>query len=201
MASTPRSTSTSTTSASALASSLETDEKLSKLVHSEAEKSGISAKDARKAFKKLKAGGMMAQIAPTLHSQFMTMNPTLTPRDKLRMKIKNMQGSRNTKASKVSAYEKTREQATQQQDKDDRKKADEKAAELRKRQDQVARLKDLESIIGDVSHEYYNTCLDNLNKNQYTDDSLRARDKDIVDLYSMQQKFTSTLDMGELDDI
>jgi hypothetical protein len=182
-------------------SSTDTDDKLSKLVHSEAEKSGISAKDARKAFKKLKAGGMMAQIAPALHGQFMNMDPTLTPRDKLRMKIKNMQGSRNTKVSKAHAYEKTREEATQQQAKEDKKKADAQEAEHQRRQAQDKRLKDLESIVGDVSHEFYNTCLDNLNRNQYTDESLRARDKDIVDLYSMQQKFTATLDMGALDDI
>ena len=87
------------------------EENLDQLVKEQALRQGISSKDAKKALKKLKAGGMMAQIAPQLHSQFMEMNPNMSPRDKLRAKMNKMRESRGNKTSKTQSYEKTRQEA------------------------------------------------------------------------------------------
>ena len=176
-----------------------TDMKLSQLVHKEASKSGISPKDARKAYKKLRSGGMMAQIAPQLHNQFMSLNPTLTARDKLRMKIRQMDASRSSKACKERAYEKTREEAKKAEADEASAKVESVRLEAQKLHNHRKRLKNLEKRMGIISQELYNATLISIRENKYTDDGLRNRDKNIIELYGMLQEFSEKIDMNDID--
>ena len=40
-----------------------------------------------------------------------------------------------------------------------------------------------------------------LNENSYKDNSQKNRDKNIIELYGIQQKFNETINMDELDEI
>ena len=180
---------------------LDSNQALSNFINMEAAKKGLSSKDARKALKKLKSGGMMAQVAPQLHSQFMEMNPNLTAKEKLQMKLKKLRDGRTSKHIKTAEYEKTRQemqerQAAEEQEKEDKK----KAAEIAKRNHRK-RLKELSKRLGVISQETYNRAMSNIKEDKYTDPGLKNRDRNIVELYGQQQNFNTQINMEELDEI
>lgn len=179
----------------------DSDQELSKFINEEAKKKGLSGKEARKALKKLKGGGMMAQVAPQLHSQFMEMNPNLTPRDKLRMKMQKLREGRSTKASKVMAYEKTRQEMQERQEREQTEKEEKIKAEANRKRNHRKRLKELEKRLGNVTQELYNRCMLQLQENKYNDEGHRNHDKNIIELYAKQQEFKEEIDMDDLDDI
>lgn len=177
------------------------DKALSQFINEEARKKGISSKEAKKAFKKLKSGGMMAQVAPQLHAQFMEMNPNLTARDKLRMKRQKMREGRSNKASKERSYERSRQEMQERQQREKEEREQKKQQDIQKARNYRKRLKELEKKIGQVSQELYNKCMDNIQLDNYTDDGERNRDRKIVDLYAQQQQFKEQIDMDDLDNI
>lgn len=180
---------------------MESDQALSKFINEEAKKKGISSKDAKKALKKLKSGGMMAQVAPQLHSQFMEMNPTMSPRDRLRMKIRKQQEGRTSKFTKTVAYEKSRQEMHERQEREKEEKEQKKAAELQRKRNHRKRIKELEKQIGTVSQEMYTRCMLQVQEDKYTDEGLRNRDRNIIELYGQQQQFKEKIDMDDLDAI
>ena len=180
---------------------MNSEEDLDQLVKAEALRNGISAKDAKKALKKLKAGGMMAQIAPQLHNQFMEMNPNMSPREKLRMKMNKMRDSRSNKSSKTKSYEKTKQEVYDRKQKEQEEKERKIKQETQRRKNHRKKIKELGKKLGDISQEQYNECMRKINENTYKDDSEKNRDKNIVELYGIQQSFNNTLDMDELDNI
>lgn len=173
---------------------------LSKLLHTEAKKSGISGKDARKALKKLRSGGMMAQVAPQLQSTFMEMNPNQSPRDKLRAKLSQMRKGRGNKVSKEADYEKTRQRVHEKKEEDEREKESSKRRAAARRKNRNKKLRQLEKQVGEVSHEIYINCMKRVQDNSYNGDGERNRDKNLIDLYSRQQGFTDKVEM-EMDDL
>ena len=180
---------------------MNSEEDLEQLVKSEALRKGISSKDAKKALKKLKAGGMMAQIAPQLHSQFMDMNPNMSPRDKLRAKMNKMRESRGNKTSKTQSYEKTRQEVHDRKQKEQEAKELKIKQEAQRRKNHRKKIKELGKKLGEISQEHYNECMLRINQNSYKDNSEKNRDKNIVELYGIQQSFNETINMEELDDI
>jgi hypothetical protein len=174
------------------------DSALSKLVQTEAKKSGISSKDAKKAMKKLRSGGMMAQIAPQLHSQFMEMDPNLTARDKYRAKMKKLQNGRITKVAKSAQYEKERLDVIRRKEEAELAVIQKKKEEEQHKRNHAKKLKQLEKKLGVVTHELYNTCMRRLQNNDYTDQDLCKRDRNIMELYSKQQSFTDEINMDDL---
>lgn len=180
---------------------MNSEEDLDQLVKNEALRNGISSKDAKKALKKLKAGGMMAQIAPHLHNQFMEMNPNMSPKEKLRMKMNKMRESRSNKSSKTKSYEKTKQEVYDRQQKEKEDKEKKTKQEAQRRKNHRKKIKELGKKLGDISQEQYNECMRRISENTYKDHSEKNRDKNIVELYGIQQSFNDTLDMDELDNI
>jgi hypothetical protein len=180
---------------------MESDQALSKFIGDEAKKKGISGKDARKALKKLKGGGMMAQVAPQLHSQFMEMDPTMTPRDKLRMKMRKMQENRGSKQSKATSYERSKKEVKERQELEQLEKEQKKKQAVQRKRNHRKRIKELGKKLGPISHELYNECMGKIQSNNYTEDSKRNRDKNIIELYGQQQQFKEQINMDDLDDI
>lgn len=172
---------------------------LTKLVQSEAKSRGISSKDAKKAIKKIRGGGIMAQVAPHLHSQFMEMNPNLTPRDKLRMKMKKMKDSRGSKHAKAISYEKERQEVHEKQQKEQEEKERTKKAEIQRKKNHTRKIKQLGKQLGTVTQELYNACMLRINKNEYQDPGMKHRDQNIVELYGQQQQFVEEINMDDLD--
>lgn len=164
---------------------------LDKLVKEQAQKSGISQKEASKALKKLKQGGMMAQIAPQLQQSFMEMNPNLTARDKLRQKIANGAANRRTKYVKVNAYERQKKQVAERKEKEELVKQQKRADLERKRQEHKLELERLEQSLGVVSEDLYIKCLE---KVQLNPDDTNANN--IIDLYTLQQEFKQEIDLS-----
>lgn len=180
---------------------LDSNQALSNFVNIEAAKKGLSSKDAKKALKKLKSGGMMAQIAPQLHSQFMEMNPNLTAKEKLQMKLKKLRDGRAGKHIKTAEYEKTRQEMLEREEAAEQARIDKQKADEVNKRNHRKRLKELEKRLGVISQELYNQSMTNLKLNTYTDPGLRRRDCNIVELYGQQQKFQSQINMDELDEI
>jgi hypothetical protein len=172
---------------------------LESLVQAQAKQAGMSSKQAKQALKKLREGGLMAQIAPHLQERFSDMNPNMTPRDRLRAKINNSKLTRTTKEVKTAAYEKQREEVHQREA--DAAEAKEKAKEAVKRKKKAhnQKLKELEQKLGKVPEEMYIECLARQRAGIYKDDSERNRDRNIIDLYSKQQEFTDSINMDDLD--
>lgn len=173
---------------------------LDALVQAQAKQAGLSGKQAKQALKKLREGGLMAQIAPQLQQQFSDMNPTLSPRDRLKAKLNNAKLSRSTKEVKTAVYEKQKEEVHKREEKatEDKDKSKE-AAKRRKRAHQI-KLKQLEEKLGQVTPEMYRECLMRQSAKCYKDESERNRDRNIIDLYSKQQEFSDKIDMNDLDD-
>ena len=84
----------------------------------------------------------------------------------------------------------------EQQEKEQKKK--DQAQQQRNHQ---RKLKELGKKIGTVSQELYNNSLARLQDNTYVDESLRNRDRNIIDLYGIQQQFEDKIDMDSLDAI
>lgn len=174
---------------------------LAKLIQMEAKKSGISPKDARKALKKLRSGGMMAQVAPQLQSSFMDMNPNMTAKDKFHAKMKKMQSNRSKKQSKEQAYEKTRQEVHERQEKEKLEKEQKAKEALQRKRNHNKKINLLGKELGTVTQELYNTCMNKLKENEYKDEGERNRDRNIVELYGRQQAFTSDINATDMDDI
>lgn len=172
---------------------------LSKLVQQEAKKNGISSKDARKAVKKLRSGGIMAQVAPELHSQFMQLDPNLTPRDRLRAKLGKMRNGRANKVAKAATYEKERKETLRKKEEREAEIERKKKAAAQQKKNHRKKLKALEKQLGEITQELYNTCMTRLQNDDYTDQSMRNRDRNITELYAQQQQFSDEIDMDDMD--
>lgn len=177
------------------------DKALSQFINDEARKKGISTKEAKKALKKLKSGGMMAQVAPQLHAQFMEMNPNLSARDKLRMKRQKMREGRSNKVSKERSYERTRKEMQERKEREEKEREQKKQQAIVDARNYRKRLRELEKKIGQVSQELYNKCMENMRTDSYTDEGQRNRERKIIDLYAKQQEFNEKINMNDLDDI
>jgi len=175
--------------------------KLDALVQAQAKQAGLSSKQAKQALKKLREGGLMAQIAPHLEQQVSAMNPLMSPRDKLRAKLNNAKMSRSTKDVKAAVYEKQKEEVTLRKETETSAKEKEKEALKRRKKAHQLKLKQLEEKLGMVTQEVYRECLERQRLKSYKDDSESNRDRNIIDLYSKQQEFTDKINMDDLDDI
>jgi len=169
---------------------------LDDLVKQQAKKSGISQKDAAKALKKLKKGGMMAQIAPQLQEQFMAMNPNLTPREKLRQKIQSKQAGRTKKVTKAINYEKQREDIAVRKEKEAAQKIEKEEQAKRKVRNHKKKIKDLEKKLGTIADDLYYECLQKTQTGELLAGE-RNRCNNIMELYSKQQEFKNKIDMDD----
>ena len=173
---------------------------LDALVQSQAKQAGLSSKQAKQALKKLKEGGLMAQIAPMLQEKLSDMNPNLSARDKLRAKINNARMGRTTKEVRTAVYEKQREEVHQREEKDKEAKEEAKEAAKRRKRAHQQKLKYLEKKLGQISSDMYMECLVRQKENTYRDDGERNRDRNIIELYAKQQEFTDSINMSDIDD-
>lgn len=171
------------------------DQQLNSLVKQQAQKSGISQKDAAKALKKLKQGGMMAQIAPQLHEQFMSMDPNMTPQERLRQKIRTKQNSRLSKITKAYTYEKQREQVAERKERELEEKKKAKEAAKRSHRNHRRKLNELEKRLGSITEDLYCECLRKLNGTLSSDE--RNRCNNIIEIYSRQHGFKDKIDIDE----
>lgn len=178
---------------------------LSELIQQEARKAGASPKTARKAMKKMQSGGMMSQIASALESSLLGMDPTATPRDRLRAKLRGMKEGRLGAEAKAAKFEDMREKVHEQQEQEKEEKKREAQRKRNKAKAYRRRLRDLEAEVGKISLETYNICLQRLHRNEYTKAELDAgqlhRDKAMIDLYALQSDFTETVSMDDMDDM
>jgi hypothetical protein len=170
---------------------------LNDLVSNQAQKSGFSQKETARALRKLKEGGMMAQIAPQLQGQFMSMNPNATPRERLRQKLGSLSASRQCKDVKVRNFEKQKMQVEEDKVKEEEK----KQAKQKAVKNQRKKLKDLEKRIGVVNEDMYLQCIKTLEAGSATVDEVN-RCNNIVSLYAKQQCFRESINIEtDLDDL
>lgn len=169
---------------------------LDQLVKQQAKKSGISQKDAAKALKKLKQGGMMAQIAPQLQEQFMAMNPNMTAKERLRQKIQSKQAGRTKKVVKARNYEKQREEVTARKEKEEQEKKEKAEAAKRKARNHRKRIKELEKKLGTITDDLYYECLNKVQAGNLNEGELN-RCNNIIEIYSRQQEFTDKINMDD----
>jgi hypothetical protein len=174
---------------------------ISDLVHKEAKKAGISAKDTRKAIKKIKSGSVMSQIAPELESSFMNMNPNQTPRDKLHAKIKKLQGSRASAVAKSHTFEQMKQKVYDDREKEALEKEQEKERKKRQAKNHRKKLNELERSVGVVTQKQYTECMTRMKEDKYGDAGNKNRDKNIIELYCKQQSFSAQLDMSNLEEL
>lgn len=175
---------------------------LDEIASQKAKQSGISQKQMKKAMKKLKSGGMMSQIAPQLQGSFMEMNPNLSPREKLHTKLKNMKEGRLSKYTKDINFEKQKEEVYKRKENEEKEKLQAKEAAKRKERNHKKRLRELEKQVGKVSLDMYVQAIKNQESNQYTDQGLSNRDRNLIELYTRQQEeFKDKIDLADLDDL
>ena len=174
---------------------------LSNLVHSQAQKAGISGKEAKKALKKLKTGKInMAQVAPHLTQAFSQLNANMSPAERMRAKLKEKKTSRLSRLTKEHEYEKTRQRVLENKEKEEQKKISEQQEAARRRRNHNKRIKELDRKLGTVSQELYNVCLKNLHENKYKDESDRNRNRNIIEVYGRQQQFKEKLEMDDMEE-
>ena len=177
------------------------NKQLDALVQAQAKQAGLTSKQALKALKKLREGGLMSQLAPQLQQTIESSNPTLSPRDKLRAKLNNAKQSRSTKETKMVNYEKQKEDVYKREKEEKDRKEKEKEAARRRRKAHAQKLRELEEKMGPVSDDVYLTALTRQRENVYGHESERNRDRNIVELYSKQQLFSDKINMDEMDEL
>lgn len=184
------------------------NDELSKLVMSEASKTGISSSQAQKAAKMLRSGKVnMAQIAPQLKSMLMQNlgqgqteeQSKMTARDRLRAKIASKREGRMNKNSKAHAYKKTKERMEERKKKQEEDKKLEAKRKRNRKKAHAKKIRQLEQKIGTVTEEVYNKCLQKISEETYKDDGERNRLNNIVELYQKQKGFTETIKNDNLD--
>jgi hypothetical protein len=171
---------------------------LEAMVQAQAKQAGMTSKQAKQALKKLREGGLMAQIAPKLQEHLSGMNPNQTPRDKLRMKLNNARLGRSSKETKTAVYEKQKEDVHQREEKETEEKAKAKDIAKRKKKAHQQKIKDLEAKIGTVTDQMYLECLKRQKANVYRDEGEGNRDRNIIELYSKQQEFSESVDLDDI---
>ncbi len=171
---------------------------LEAMVQAQAKQAGMTSKQAKQALKKLREGGLMAQIAPQLKEHLSGMNPNQSPRDKLRMKLSNARLGRSSKETKTAMYEKQREEVHQREEKETEEKAKAKDAAKRKKKAHQQKIKELEAKIGTVTDQMYLECLQRQKANVYRDEGEGNRDRNIIELYSKQQEFSENVDLDDI---
>ena len=176
------------------------DKELDLLVQTHAKQAGLTPKQARQALKKLREGGMMAQIAPQLTKKLTDINPNLSPREKLLNKIKESKQSRCIKEVKVAQYERQKKETHDREVKMEDEKAKKAEAILKKKRAHALKLKELNKKLGIISEDKYMDCLARQRDNVYKHESDMNYDKNIIDLYAMQKSFTQSINMADLDD-
>ena len=117
------------------------------------------------------------------------------------MVLKAKKNDRQSKESKDANYEKMREQV----EKDKLAKveaAENKVKQLAARKrNRVKKLKELEAKYGTISDEKYQEAMNRIsNQDGMTDEEINHQ-KNIVELYARQNRFTETVDFAELDEI
>lgn len=176
-------------------------DQLSKLVHDEAAKSGISKQQADKAVKMLKNGKVdMSQVVPHLKTMIMKNMSDSTStnlRDKLAAKRQNMTEARSSKQSKAHLHDKAKKQIANRKEREAQEKQFNTEIKDLQKSEYVKSLTELESKIGHVSENFYNGCLLKLQKDTFPDAAQRQKCQMIVDLYQRQQSFTEKI--AELD--
>jgi hypothetical protein len=164
------------------------------------QKAGLSKTDSAKAMKLLKSGKInMGQIAAKLNQS--TPSTIADPHERLKAVLKAKKNDRQSKESKDANYEKMREQV----EKDKLAKveaAENKVKQLAARKrNRVKKLKELEVKYGTISDEKYQDAMNRIaNPDGMTDEEINHQ-KNIVELYARQNKFTETVDFAELDEI
>ena len=99
------------------------------------------------------------------------------------------------------AYEQTKQEVHKRQEQDALKKEEKKKAAANRKRNHRKRLKELDKKLGAITHELYNRCMSQLQDNKYNDDGEKNRDRNIVELYGQQQKFSDQIDMDDMDTI
>lgn len=176
-------------------------DQLSKLVHTEAAKSGISKQQADKAVRMIRDGKVnMSQVAPHLKNMIMqNMTGSTNPgdlRDKLSAKRQSMSEVRMSKQSRAHLHNKTKQQIVKHREKEEQDKQINLEIKQLKKEEYLRSLSELESKIGKVSDGFYNGCLFKLHQNSFADDTQRVRCQSIVDLYQQQQQFADRIADG-----
>lgn len=176
------------------------NDELSRLVHTEAVKTGVSTKQANKALQQLRSGKInISQVAPqikTMLMQKLSNNSTDTKQDlksRLAAKRQALSEARQSKFAKQTAYNKTKNmmETRKELEKLDKEQREREAAELKKEYEQSIDL--LEKRIGRISDDLYNTCLQKVNSGQFRDDTHKKNCQQMIDLYHRQQEFTDVI--------
>lgn len=143
----------------------------------------------------------MSQIAPNLESSLMNMAPDRSPREKLRCKMREMRGQRASASAKEHSYQLMKEKVYEERKKEEEAKEQEKTRKKNHAKNHRRKLKELEKSVGEVTQEVYNQSMIRLKEDKYEDDGAKNRDKNLTELYCLQQKFSEKLSMEDMDEI
>jgi len=173
---------------------------LSKLVYGEAKKSGVSTAEATKALNMIKKGKIsMADISSKLQSSFQDLGGApKDPKTRLRELLKSKKSDRLSKNSKECAYEKMRENVLAKKEKAQEEKILAKKRLVTEQLNHTKRLNEIEEKMGIISEDLYNELM----KRYYSKDNSQSEsDKNIIDLYCRQNKFSDNVEFDEIDAI
>ena len=174
------------------------------MLQSEARKMGASSKDAKRAMKQIQSGKVMSQVAPELQEMFMGMNPTMSPRDRLRQKLQRMRNGRSAASVKDRRFKEMKEKVYKEREEREKTAAQKKKTAARRRKNHRRKLREIEAKLGTISHQMYMECVGR-SKDEYPDNETgrcqRNRDNNIIEIYQKQQDFSKEVDMGDLDDL
>ena len=161
-------------------------------------KAGLSKADSAKALAALKSGKVnMGQLASKLN---MSTLPTITdPHERLKAKLRQQRGDRQSKEVKEADYEKMRERVHKEKAEREVAAAEAVKKAAAKRKNHTKKLKELEAKYGTITDETYQTSMRELTNAKSEEETNRL--KNIIEIYARQNKFKETIDFGDLDDI
>lgn len=186
-------------------------EALANMVSNQAKKSNVSSKEANKALKMIKSGKMdMGQLAPKITEMLMQgMNGAGSScgnkREDLRAKLaarrRAAQEGRMSKSCRKKIYDDTKKRMEERKKREEEEGVAKKKREKNQKKKKAQRLKKLEEKLGTISDEFYNMCMKRLQENEFKDQSEKHRCQNIVDIYSKQQAFNTTIKNDEIDEL
>ena len=162
-------------------------------------KAGLSKSDSAKALNALKSGKInMGQLASKLN---MSTLPTITdPHERLKAKLRQQKGERKNKEAKETDYEKMRERVLKEKEDREKAAADAVKKAATQRKNHAKKIKELETKYGTITDEMYQMSMQKLTNTSLPEDE-KNRLKNIIEIYSRQNKFKDTIDFAELDEI
>ena len=163
------------------------------------QKAGLSKAESGKIMNLVKSGKInMGQVAAKLNQQ--TVSTIADPHERIRAVLKAKREDRVSKEVKDQRYEQMRERVEKEKV-EKAKAAEEKVAKAAaQKRNRTKKLKELAAKYGTITDEMYQAAMRAVAEPGDAKADAINHQKNIIDLYARQNKFTEAVDFAELDD-